>query len=379
MHRYIKDNACPEGKENCLLSMSDIMRVWQDRMTRIMYLYIIASFAVEMILMFVMNVRNTIEIPLRSYVIFLVLFPTILNLGCLFIWIWMRGRWKDNQARLNYYSIVLFSIMLSNLIIVHCIFPIVYGVLVIPLFMTIVFGNLHITKRCFHFIVGLYVVDMGLVTFALYPYYLTESYIFNMVISFVMLPVGYMIVRFIVQTEESRAQLVLQRSVENAKLRAEVEVDDLTSIMNYSGFFRTLDESVARWKAGKTLNLAVLDIDFFKQVNDDFGHDAGNQVLQRFGALLTDISSNRVCVARYGGEEFAIIFTDMNDNVADRILNYLAEKFASQTYDGIDRQITFSAGITNYEEGMEPRDFFRIADRALYISKRSGRNRITRQ
>lgn len=379
MHKDIQNSAFYFNQENCVPTMSQIMRKWQDRMTFIMYSYIIAAFVVETTLMFVMNVRDSMDMSVRQYMICFILLPLLLNAICLKVWMWMRKRWRDDIERLNFYSIVLFSIMLSNLIIVHYIFPIVYGILIVPLFMTIVFGSLNITRRCFAVIMAIYVADMIVVSAGLYPSNFTDDYIFNMVISFVMLPVGYIIVRFIVLTEESRAQLVIQRCNENMRLRAEVEVDDLTSIMNYAGFFRTLDDVVARWEDGKRLNLAVLDIDYFKQVNDDFGHDAGNQVLRRFGALLTDISSNRVCVARYGGEEFAIIFVDMNNNVADRILNCLVESFAQQSFDGIDRQITFSAGITDYVEGMEPREFFKAADRALYTSKRNGRNCVTRQ
>lgn len=359
-------------------SMREIMSKWQDRMTQIMFLYIIAAFIVESTLMFVMNATDNIDIPFRLYMIIFVLCPLFLNAGCMILWMWLRRRWGNNNAKLNFCSIVLFSIMLSNLILVHHMFPIVYSVLMVPLFMTIVFCNLGVTRRCFAVIICIYLLDMVVITYWRYPAQLDANYLFNMIISFVMLPVGYMIVRFIVQTEESRAQLALQSYRENNRLRAEIEVDELTSITNYAGFFRTLDEKVGRWETGKKLSLAVLDIDYFKQVNDDFGHDAGNQVLQRFGALLTDISSNRVCVARYGGEEFAIIFTDMNANVADRILAYLVERFARQSFAGIDRPITFSAGITDYVEGMEPREFFKIADEALYMSKRNGRNQVTR-
>jgi len=156
--------------------------------------------------------------------------------------------------------------------------------------------------------------------------------------------------------------------------------DGLTGIYNR----HHLEESFAREfsrarRYGGTMSLVMLDIDLFKSINDTFGHLAGDEVLRstskQLGALLrqTDI------LGRYGGEEFALLLPETNLNgaqiLAERILQQVAE--TTVPYNDITIQVTISAGIAQYHEGMlRHEDLIKAADDALYQAKENGRNCI---
>lgn len=126
---------------------------------------------------------------------------------------------------------------------------------------------------------------------------------------------------------------------------------------------------------GAPLSLLFIDIDYFKQVNDQFGHGAGDRILEKLGTILNSESRNGDLAFRYGGEEFVIMLT--NTPVAE------AEKVASRLHDRVrmlnteGSPITISIGIASSNSGLSLgyEELLSLADQALYQAKREGRNR----
>src|SRR5579864_8159196 len=171
--------------------------------------------------------------------------------------------------------------------------------------------------------------------------------------------------------------------VENRKLSA---TDDLTRVASRRFFTKHLPREVERAaRYGRALSLILCDIDHFKNVNDTLGHAGGDEVLRQFGARLQEALRRGVdWVARIGGEEFAIVLPETHYehalSVARKLRTVIAEKpFAAESR-SID--ITASFGLCSLES-VEPgarkiaEHLVKIADAALYRSKRSGRNRVT--
>ena len=127
------------------------------------------------------------------------------------------------------------------------------------------------------------------------------------------------------------------------------------------------------------LSIAMLDIDDFKLVNDEFGHLKGDEVLKSWGkVILSSIRSSDIAV-RYGGEEVLLIFPNTKKEAVSYIVDRIKKKFSEIDF-GIGKKITFSAGVAGFPEDIPELksldDLIEIADRRLYIAKRSGKNRI---
>ena len=166
-----------------------------------------------------------------------------------------------------------------------------------------------------------------------------------------------------------------------SRYRMEAYTDSLTGLNNRRYFDKKLSEMVShshRYK--KPFSLAMLDIDFFKDFNDKFGHLVGDQVLIHLGKFLTDGLRDSDFSCRYGGEEFVIILPDTNKEAAFHLVDRLRKKFAetSLPHEGSSYQVTFSIGLAEYPTDADTaREMIKCADDALYESKTAGRNATT--
>ena len=175
-----------------------------------------------------------------------------------------------------------------------------------------------------------------------------------------------------------RVALRTQRLLEMLAHRA--QIDGLTGLWNREHFDRRLTESLASaQRRGTTLALALGDLDHFKSVNDDYGHRAGDAVLEGFADLLVQEVRESDLVFRFGGEEFALLFpeTSIHDaaGVLDRIRTTLS-KICWPMHK--DRSITVSFGLTDRGvNGSWSADaWVEAADKALYAAKNAGRDRV---
>jgi diguanylate cyclase (GGDEF)-like protein len=175
----------------------------------------------------------------------------------------------------------------------------------------------------------------------------------------------------------------VQRNHHHAQtmLAASSLTDRLTGLYNYGTFVDYLHNEVHKIdRYGGELTLLMFDLDHFKQFNDRYGHEAGNELLRHVGSTLRAMVRDADMAARYGGEEFAILIRgDMNHGyeLAERLRRAI-EAGGIQLRGGIDVSATVSAGVASYPTGAaDETQVIEHADRALYESKRRGRNRVT--
>ncbi|MFZ6724543.1 diguanylate cyclase [Undibacterium sp. MH2W] len=163
-------------------------------------------------------------------------------------------------------------------------------------------------------------------------------------------------------------------------LRALIMRDGLTGLFNHTAIKEQLaSEILQAGRNGAHLALAMIDLDNFKQINDSYGHATGDQVLRTLARLLRQRLRRSDIVGRYGGEEFAIIFPDTTATTARRVLDQVRIAFAKirQHSDDVEFSVTFSGGVADLEATTDADELFEVADAAMYVSKQSGRNRIT--
>lgn len=170
----------------------------------------------------------------------------------------------------------------------------------------------------------------------------------------------------------------LKEYLESAK--KEATTDGLTGISNRRAFDKQITADIEEAEIGKTpLVLLMIDIDFFKQFNDTYGHQIGDQVLRLVARTLVGNIKGRDTVARYGGEEFAILLPSTPIKAGCHVAEMLRQGVENKEL--IDRSrdknlgaITISVGATEYIEGEEPASFIERADSALFEAKKAGRN-----
>lgn len=157
--------------------------------------------------------------------------------------------------------------------------------------------------------------------------------------------------------------------------------DPLTGLDNRSQFHARANSELARSRRHKApVSLILADIDAFKRINDEFGHDAGDQVLKRLADLLRRTLRETDVLARWGGEEFIALLPSSDETAAAQLAERIRQAVASLPIEleGRTLQVTLSMGIAECHGIDDLQAATQRADRALYASKHGGRNRITR-
>jgi diguanylate cyclase (GGDEF)-like protein len=174
----------------------------------------------------------------------------------------------------------------------------------------------------------------------------------------------------------SHGALALRNAWLLEQVQKMADTDGLTRVANRRTFDNMLAREVSRAaRSREDVGLILFDIDHFKSLNDNYGHQTGDEVLRRVAAVLEDSCRDFDTVARYGGEEFAVILprTSVNDarTVAERFLEAIRGQSA-------EPRETASAGVASFPvNAVEPQALVAAADEALYESKHTGRDRAT--
>jgi diguanylate cyclase (GGDEF)-like protein len=158
------------------------------------------------------------------------------------------------------------------------------------------------------------------------------------------------------------------------------ELDELTGAFNRRCIMRVLDEEIARSRRnGQPCSIALIDLDWFKRINDAYGHPTGDEVLRTFAITMFANIRTIDRFGRYGGEEFLLVLPNTPAEAATRLLDRLRAIVADLDWSAFSAgmQVTFSAGVTTLRSDEHSDNFLARADKALYASKAQGRNRIT--
>ena len=162
-------------------------------------------------------------------------------------------------------------------------------------------------------------------------------------------------------------------------LRRVANTDALTGLLNRRRFAEIVDRELARSRrSGHPLTLAIGDIDFFKRVNDDYGHAAGDHLLQSVANLLQGGLRDYDCIARWGGEEFIVLLPETDLATASRVIERLRETVAGShlSFEGALIPVTMTWGVAQFAADENWHAIVARADEALYRGKSSGRNRV---
>lgn len=173
-------------------------------------------------------------------------------------------------------------------------------------------------------------------------------------------------------------------AVHNASLIDQSTTDMMTKLRLKFYFYNILEDKLdSAFSHEQTLSVIMFDIDFFKKFNDTYGHACGDYVLKKVAEIISDSIREGDLASRYGGEEFTVLLCNAGKDEAMLVAERIRKRIEQTTvfYEGHNMQITISGGISVFNVETNPVRSAKVlvdqADKALYISKRSGRNRVT--
>lgn len=176
-------------------------------------------------------------------------------------------------------------------------------------------------------------------------------------------------------------QLAVERDQMLEKLKKLAITDGLTKLYNSRYFYKQLDLEVDRLKRyNHALSLLLIDIDHFKHYNDSYGHLEGDKVLIRLGQIIKACLRRMDTAHRYGGEEFTVILPETGSEEAAVVADRIRSAIESEVFHpapNLEITITVSIGVTEYKTDERISAFVQRADKAMYLSKDQGRNRVS--
>ncbi|MER0236522.1 diguanylate cyclase [Fulvimarina sp. MAC8] len=175
------------------------------------------------------------------------------------------------------------------------------------------------------------------------------------------------------------AERIRMRAMRALALRQLMESDGLTGLLNHARFKDRVEKEIERSRRTTApLALCLIDIDHFKSVNDTYGHQLGDHVIQVLASTLRNSLRRTDVIARYGGEEFAVLLLDTEVEYAHIVIERIREGFSANhiKHEAGELSVSFSAGVARWTKDRDAATLFRIADNALYEAKRNGRDRV---
>ncbi|WP_226000097.1 GGDEF domain-containing protein [Paenibacillus sp. BJ-4] len=176
------------------------------------------------------------------------------------------------------------------------------------------------------------------------------------------------------KTQHAQQELMIS----NAIISKMSMTDGLTKLYNHISFQTFYEKALEYAEQGAIIHLAVVDIDNFKKINDTYGHQFGDKILESISQIITEQITANDIPARYGGEEFAILMFEHTFEEAYQIVERIRREVEKMTF--VEKMqsvsVTVSIGLKSYSEEMNKDTFFQGADDNLYQAKRSGKNKI---
>lgn len=348
--------------------------VWNRKIMNFYWMVILISLLAELAALFI-TIHDRL-FNLSDFFIHHMLIPFTFQLVIMGSSEFIIRRLKRESA----YLIILTGTALSSvLIFVHETVDGIKYLLLLPMIISLFFDQQR--KLCFALVANALILG---VFYLVNPELLHMDYIYGLfVYMFVLLGAffilygllerGKVISRHLRKSIQSEQDLLIRTVI----MDRQTKLDALTDLYNHKTFHEYLDNLIAQSdKYGLPLQLAIIDIDNFKKVNDTFGHAVGDMILMRVSQVIKQsILSPDDITARFGGEEFAVIFTDKTlEQAFDAIERFRTQIEALSHHEMNGRNVTVSIGLASYRSGTNKATIFSEADSMLYAAKRGGKN-----
>lgn len=274
-------------------------------------------------------------------------------------------------------SLTLFQMMMATVWVMFCIYGAteIRGSMLMLYFVVFIFGVFRLAFSEFMFLSAFGVMSYSAVIGLLYKLHPEEVDIkvelMNLLFLATVLPWFSLIASYIKSLRKK-----IRKALETIEQLA--VTDELTLVHNRRRILEIINEQKALCdRSDKAFSICIFDLDYFKSVNDTYGHEAGDTVLKTMATAISDNIRDIDSIARYGGEEFMLVLSGSVASEAMALAERIRELAASVRYDGMgDFRVTISMGVTEYIHSESVQVMINRADKALYRAKSEGRNRV---
>lgn len=312
-----------------------------------------------------------------TYVVPKIVCPNIVKIISLSI---AFGAYRNDRLNIEkkcFYASLSVFLISSVLAIAHNYFSILLCAPAFSFFICSVFGDRKIIKILGILTFPVFVLETT--TFLLDPECGPFMFrILSLVCAGCLIFVSYIYANSLVATAADQLGYIHKNYETQTKLIEELKIEPLTKLYNRIAFENTVRRILDRFKVEQIDPfLVVIDIDFFKKVNDKYGHTTGDLVLVRLAQIIKTRMQGTRQAFRYGGEEFVLIFEDSNKDHVAHTVEQIRKDFEDSTYPSEpELKVSLSAGVSEYKKEYSGKDWFDEADGFLYEAKSNGRNQV---
>lgn len=275
--------------------------------------------------------------------------------------------------------LVCFSVMVccSSIAICNVYFSFVMYLITIPIYVSMIFGDRKILRN----ISIINAVPFFLSSIAFYikrPDLDPTHKNISVLVLGSLLVVSYIVCNVLAKSQEVQFRYIFNNYRKQKTLIEELKIEPMTQLYNKAALEGCMNAYLKKFIAGSYKpTVVILDIDHFKNVNDTYGHAAGDEVLIALAGIIKEKMGGRRHAFRFGGEEFVLVFETEDLEFVKNRVQEIKDEFCSISYDfAPGEKFSFSAGISVLKDGMGKADWFNSADAALYKAKNDGRNKI---
>ena len=350
---------------------------WRDKILASYYVVVGIVFLAELVLFLYMYIlTDAFHYNPVKYVFLYVIIPTSINLisvGC------AQYIQKHSESELvKKYAVVCSLLIICTVICtIHSFFLISSATFVAPIVVSCILDDEKVTKMS-----GIASAILLVVTSFLAPIFddawKPSQRWYNVIAGLVLLLVVYYICQSLCSYTKEKNEIIFQTSLTQERMQNAIRMDAMTGLYNHSEFYHCLEEGI-RWchDNDNAICVVVIDVDFFKSVNDTYGHDKGDIVLIKIAEILKSQCPEKAKVFRYGGEEFGMILHDYTKEATYELIENIRQMIYQEKFSFMPgRHCSISAGIYQYNGAdMSSVEIFEKADKAMYQAKQNGRNR----
>lgn len=350
---------------------------WRKRILQSFYIVVAMIFVAEIIIWIAMT---SLKIPMErqgiSYCTLYIIFPSVLNLFFVFLTgeIIKRGCGERKKNLAIVLCLLCICLVVATF---HGYFLITPCVFVTPIVVSVMFDDTGLTKITTAGAVVFLAISLCITGFFDRTWTISQRLVSGMA-ALVFIAVIYVICIELLMFGEAKNAMIHSSSILNEEMQRALKVDAMTGLYNHTEFYSRLEQYYEDFHEQTThLTVAVLDVDYFKQVNDAYGHECGDKVLIRIAGILKKYCGDCGHIFRYGGEEFAVIFRHMSAKEVEKLMNKVRDAINELRFDSMpEEKLGISCGIFEYMgDDTAVQEIFSRADKALYRAKKLGRNR----
>jgi diguanylate cyclase (GGDEF)-like protein len=342
-------------------------RKWLINHRRLLAGLTAVSFLVEILTAVFFHTAGLLSAATWEYISSYILLPSLLC-AALTIAAYLASRGERADTRFARFSVSLcFSALCLILYAIHGFFPSIYGLLLAAVVMTTIYGDYALTTATFFMsFAGMILArilreDETAQLLAMNASEMTIDFLFALL----MLTGLYAISLVIIHFERQKRREELEKERARLALQEEVLLDAVTGLHNRKGLRKAFDSILAKNSA---CVFAMSDLNNFKQLNDSYGHTAGDTCLKHFSQILEEEAAPHQ-VFRYGGDEFCLIFTGISKEEAADICRKIVRRMSQDNPDILGISFGASFGLAEFIPGMTVTSLIQAADEALYQAK----------